>query len=138
MIRGGHCAGYGINQLRYARGSAYFLRSIHAEADLIRRYGIDRLKGAKIYLYRFNNAEHSPFGQKPMNARPCELCAHSLKEARVSRIVYINGDQVMSEKASDLQSLTARPDIITSVFLRKQRKDRKSHPKFRATDFMKD
>src|ERR1044072_3721100 len=52
--------GYGINQRRHARGMSVFKDSLHAEADLVRRYG-NALEGAKVYLYRFNTAAGSPF-----------------------------------------------------------------------------
>lgn len=115
--RAGHPFAYGVNKRRYSRGASVFLDSLHAEADLIKRAG-DKIAGAKVLLYRFNKATKSPFAGQPLNAKPCLLCSHSLREAGVKSIVFVDDDNVIQQvKGSDLPLLIERPDVLTRMFV---------------------
>lgn len=116
-VRGRRVLGYGVNQQRYAKLTSYFYDSLHAEADLIRRYG-DRLAGSKIFLYRFNNAPNSPVANQPLCARPCPLCSHMLSVVGVSRVVYItDSGSIESMRRSELPMLRENPVVLTKLFL---------------------
>lgn len=124
---------FGVNQRRYSRGSSVFRQSMHAEMDLIRKLG-NRAAGAKIYLYRFNNAD-GPESRCNKNGRPCMLCQHALKAAGVSRVVYVNDDGVVSTlKARDMVHLVGHPTEITRHFL--DRYSGNHHGRFVAQDFL--
>ena len=113
---------YGVNQLRHAKGSSYFYRSLHAEADLVRRYP-EKIPGSTILLYRFNNAPSSPVSGQPLCGKPCHLCGHLLRTARVGRVVWFGetGKAVVA-KGRDFPLLTADPTQLTQMFLRQAHK----------------
>lgn len=116
-VRHGRAIGYGVNQQRHARGISVFKDSLHAEADLIRRCG-DSLDGTKVYLYRFNNAENSPYTDKPMCARPCLLCSHLLKQTGVKQVIFCDHQgTVQSLKRSELSFLKEDPSVLTKLFV---------------------
>lgn len=122
-----------MNQRRYSRGSSVFRESMHAEMDLLRKLGT-RASGAKIYLYRFNNAD-GPDSRCNKNGRPCMLCQHALKSAGVSRVSYVNDDGVVSTlKARDMVCLVGHPTEITKHFL--ERFAGNHHGRFVAQDFL--
>lgn len=126
--------GYGVNQRRHAKAMSYFYDSLHAEADLIRRFG-DRLKGAKVFLYRFNNAPDSPFAGEPLCAKPCLLCSHLLNEIGINKVVYVKDDGLVeSIKGSDLSQLKENPVVLTKMFL--DRSGKEHHGKFYAQEYL--
>jgi len=133
-LKGSRVLGYGVNQRRHAKAMSYFNDSLHAEKDLLRRFGT-RIRGAKIFLYRFNNAHGSPVANKPLCARPCHLCSHSLREAGVNRVVYITDDGVVeSIRGHELALLTEDPSVLTRMFL--ERAGNGSHGKFIAEGYL--
>lgn len=135
-LRNNKVLGYGVNQRRYARGMSVFLNSLHAEADLLRRLG-DRVANGKIFLYRFNNAEGSPFVGEPKCAKPCLLCGHILREAKVSKVIFLNpAGEVEGLDGSELPMLRLQPALLTRMFL--ERGNEKKHGKFVASDYLKE
>lgn len=118
-VRGRKVLGYGVNQKRYAKYSSYFDDSLHAEADLIRRHG-EKLRGGKVFLYRFNNAPGSPLANQPLCAKPCPLCSHLLNEAGVGRVVWVDElEEVVSIRARDFPLMAEHPSILTRLFIEK-------------------
>jgi hypothetical protein len=117
LHRSGPPFAYGVNRRRHSRRNSVFLDSLHSESDLIRRcHG--NLNGAKVLLYRFNNAVGSPFAGIAKNAKPCLLCCHFLREAGAKQVIYIDDDAaVQSIRGTDLPLLTERPDILTRLFV---------------------
>lgn len=127
-VKGKRVLGYGVNQKRYANLFSYFYDSLHAEADLIRRYG-DKIRGAKVFLYRFNNAPTSPFGNKPLCGKPCPLCSHVLRMAGINRVVWIDdAGEVQSMRGHEMPLLTEHPSVLTQLFL--DRSGNEHHGKF--------
>lgn len=116
-VRGSHVMGYGVNQRRHAKLMSFFYDSLHAEGDLIRRFG-NRLKGCKVFLYRFNNAPGSPHANQPLCAKPCLLCCHLLREVGIGKVVWITDEgRVESMKRSELPMLKENPVVLTRMFL---------------------
>ena len=126
--------GYGVNQRRHVRLMSYFHDSLHAEADLIRRYG-EKLRGAKVFLYRFNNAPGSPVANKPLCARPCLLCGHILRAMGVGRVDFVDdGENIQELRGRDLPMLREDPATLTRMFL--ARMGDRHHGKFMAQDHL--
>lgn len=128
LIKGGNPQAYGINKMRHARHHSYFEDSLHAEADLIKKVGTDKIKNGKIFLYRFNLLENSPARHETLNARPCPLCQSVLKEAGASRIVYIERGIVKFLRHSELGALCGSPSQITKHYMGRATEHGKFNP----------
>lgn len=133
LVKGQRPLGYGINQLRHAKGSSYFYDSLHAEADLIRRHP-DKVRNGSVLIYRFNNAPASPVPGKPLCAKPCPLCGHLIAVSGISRVVWF-GDNGVAEmmRGYEFPSLTADPVLLTKNFLNKKSQNR--HSKFEVENY---
>lgn len=77
-----------------------------------------KIRGNKVFVYRFNNALASPVAGQPLCAKPCPLCGHSLREAGVGRVIWIDNDgTVQSVRGKEFPQLTGDPAVITRLFL---------------------
>lgn len=134
MIKGPRVLGYGINQLRYAKRFSYFEGSLHAEADLIRRHE-EKVRGATVLVYRFNNAPKSDWAGQPLCGKPCPLCGHLLRQARVGRVWWFGHDgkpeNLLGEGFSEL---TGDPVAITQRFVQQIKGNRDG--KFQVKDYL--
>lgn len=110
----GRTTRFGVNQLRGSEVSM-FSGSLHAEYDLLRKEG--SLKGAKLLMYRFNTALGSPLRNQPLNARPCLLCGHMLREQGVRKVVFVNDNgEVCCAKSTEFPLLAVDPVSLTRHF----------------------
>lgn len=126
-VRGSRVYGYGVSQERAAKGFAYFENSLHAEADLIRRFGLT-FKGNRIFVYRFNTFQNSPLKNHPKCAKPCLLCGHLLRGTNVKSVVYFNAEGNVEEtKRMDLSELTDHPVALTARFIQARRSNVDKH-----------
>jgi len=106
---------------------------MHAEINLLNKLG-NKAKGAKIYIYRFNNTT-SPTARENKNGKPCPLCQHALKKAGVSKVLYINDDgEVCTLRNRDMIGLVGEPAMITNHFLDRYGQDH--HGKFAVMQFV--
>jgi tRNA(Arg) A34 adenosine deaminase TadA len=106
---------------------------MHAEIDLLSKME-ERARGSKIYIYRFNNTT-SPVARENKNAKPCPLCQHALKNAGVSRVIYIeDSGEVNTMKNRDMIGLVGEPSSITNFFL--DRFGDAHHGKFIVNEFI--
>jgi len=106
---------------------------MHAEIDLLSKMG-ERASGSKIYIYRFNNTS-CPYARQNKNGKPCPLCQHALKNAGVSRVVYVDDQgEVNTLKNRDMIGLIGQPSNITNHFL--ERYGDAHHGKFIVNEFI--
>jgi tRNA(Arg) A34 adenosine deaminase TadA len=132
-VKGGKIINFGVNKRRYSRGKSVFKCSMHAEIDLLSKLG-ERASGSKIYLYRFNNTS-CPKARENKNGKPCPLCQHALKNAGVSRVVYVDDNgEVNTLKNRDMIGLVGEPSSITNYFL--DRFGDAHHGKFIVNEFI--
>lgn len=125
---------YGVNQIRYAKGMSYFYCSLHAEADLLKKCSPDEIRGAKVFVYRFNNTSADD-ARQPKCSMPCHLCQHNLKQAGISRVYCINSKgEITVMRKEDMVTLSDHPSSITKHFLRKFGKS--YHGKFQSKDYL--
>ena len=131
-VKGGKIIGFGVNKRRYCRGKSVFKCSMHAEIDLLNKLR-ERAIGSKIFVYRFNNTT-CPKARENKNGKPCPLCQHALKNAGVSRVVYVDDNgKVNVLKNRDMISLVGEPSSITNYFL--DRFGEQHHGKFLVEQF---
>lgn len=106
---------------------------MHAEIDLLSKLE-DKAVGSKIYIYRFNNTS-SPSARENKNGKPCPFCQHALKNAGVSRVVYIDDHGNTNVlKNRDMINLIGEPSNITGHFL--ERYGDQHHGKFMVYQFV--
>ena len=132
-MKGGKIVSFGVNKRRYSRHKSVFKCSMHAEIDLLSKLG-DKADGCKVYIYRFNNTS-CPKARQNKNGKPCPLCQHALKNAGVSRVVYVDDDGEMNTmKNRDMMELIGQPSNITNYFL--ERYGDAHHGKFMVQEFI--
>ena len=100
---------------------------MHAEIDLMVKLG-EKARGTTFYVYRFNNTE-SLTAREVKNAKPCLMCQHVLKNAGISKVVYVNNDgNIEFMKNREMVGLVGDPSRITNRFLEREGNDH--HGKF--------
>ena len=115
-VKNGKPIAFGINQKRYIKNRSVFDCHCHAEIDLLRKLN-NKIKGTKFFLYRFNNTNH-PDAREPKNGKPCIFCQHILKDCGVSRVYFLNDQNVLTVlKNRDMISVIANPATITHHFI---------------------
>jgi dCMP deaminase len=73
-------------QLQIPHGERYELcHSVHAEANAIIRASVGELNGATIYIAGTDEK------QKECDSEPCMMCKRLILNARIGRVVYLNG-----------------------------------------------
>lgn len=106
---------------------------MHAETALLRKLKPAELKGAKIYVYRFNNTTASD-AREPKCSMPCPMCQHVLRRAGIGRVFCMNDkNKITILKRNDMIVLQDDPTILTAHFMRKCGRDR--HGKFKINDY---
>lgn len=130
-LKGSRVIGYGVNQKRHAKNLSVFNDSLHAEADLARKFG-EKIQGTKILLYRFNSAPESPFKGVPMCAKPCLFCGHVLRKAGVGKVVFVDESGLVKDLGIEqLPFLSGEPSVLTKRFLEKM-----GQAPFKAADYL--
>lgn len=134
MVKGGRVLKYGVNQLRYAKNKSYFYCSLHAEVALIKKCKPSEARGAKIFVYRFNNTSAND-ARIPKCSMPCHLCQHELRHAGISRVCCIDPDgKIVVMRKEDMVILRDNPSIITKHFLKKFGDN--CHGKFQSSNYL--
>jgi len=106
---------------------------MHAEIALLSKLG-DKVSGCKFYVYRFNNSS-CPKARLNKNGKPCPLCQHALRNAGVSRVIYVDNDgEINTLKNRDMTELVGQPSTITNYFLDRHGDDH--HGKFMVNEFI--
>jgi dCMP deaminase len=73
-------------QLQIPHGERYELcHSVHAEANAIIRASVGEMGGATIYIAGIDDQ------QKECDSEPCMMCKRLILNARIARVVYLNG-----------------------------------------------
>lgn len=125
---------YGVNQIRYAKNKSYFYCSLHAEAALIRKCKPTEIRGAKIFVYRFNNTTAAD-AREPKCSMPCHLCQHELRRVGIGRVHCMNSNgRIVILKKHDLVILQDHPSVITHHFLKKFGNE--YHGKFHSSNYL--
>lgn len=122
-----------MNKRRHLKDKSVFFCSVHAEVDLLNKVG-DKARGAKIFLYRFNNTTAYD-AREVKNAKPCPMCQHHLKKAGVSRVFHVDDKQNLCIiKNRELVGMIGEPSTITKHFLNRHGED--YHGKFAIMQFV--
>ncbi len=125
-IKNGKPLAMGVNRYRYSKNLSVFETWLHAEMDLLLKLG-SRARNCKFYIYRFNNTSH-PEARNPSVSKPCPFCQHLMKEAGVSRAVYLDENKQLGFlKNREFISLTGTPSNITKYFLHRARASGEKH-----------